>query len=126
MHSAHLNFTMISGKKLILFFKNNFTRINHCKFIHHRSHEILSQLPSMYSVQGIFQHHFICKKVHIILDKIRYVNESTMYICCIHNKNLPQMLSNLSITYIEDGLAPSNQTIGSLLRTPGWQSQVEK
>jgi len=28
------------------------------------------QLPSMYSAQGIFQHHFQCKKVHTILDKI--------------------------------------------------------
>jgi hypothetical protein len=29
---------MIFGKKLFLFFKNNFTRINHCKFINHKSH----------------------------------------------------------------------------------------
>ncbi len=49
-----------------------------------------------------------------------------MYISCIHNQDLPQMVSNLSITYIEDGLAPSSQTIRSLLRTPGWQIQVEK
>jgi len=35
------------AKKLFLFFKNNFTRINHCKFIHHRSHlkPFLSYLP---------------------------------------------------------------------------------
>jgi hypothetical protein len=26
------------AKILFLFFKNNFTRINHCKFIHHKSH----------------------------------------------------------------------------------------
>ncbi len=26
----------------------------------------------MYSAQGIFQHHFQCKKVRIMLDKIRY------------------------------------------------------
>ncbi len=34
-------------KKLILFFKNTFTRINHYKFIHHRSHlkPFLSCLP---------------------------------------------------------------------------------
>ncbi len=46
-YNAHLNFTMIFGKKMILFFKNNFTRINHCKFIHHRSHHktFLSYLP---------------------------------------------------------------------------------
>ncbi len=30
----------------------------------------------MYSVQGIFQHHFQCKKVCIILDKIWYLEES--------------------------------------------------
>jgi hypothetical protein len=29
---------MILSKKLFLFFKNNFTRINHWKFIHHQSH----------------------------------------------------------------------------------------
>ncbi len=34
-------------KTLFLFFKNNFTRINHCKFIHHKSHlkPLLSYLP---------------------------------------------------------------------------------
>ena len=33
--------------KIFLFFKNNFTRINHCKFIHHKSHlkTFLSYLP---------------------------------------------------------------------------------
>ncbi len=38
---------MIFGKKTILFFKNSFTRINHCKFIHLRSHlkPFLSYLP---------------------------------------------------------------------------------
>ncbi len=35
------------AKKIILFFKSNYTRINHCKFIHHRSHlrPFLSYLP---------------------------------------------------------------------------------
>ncbi len=34
-------------KKLFLFFKNNFTKINHCKFIHHKSHlkPFFSYLP---------------------------------------------------------------------------------
>ncbi len=60
------------AKNLFLFFKNNFTRINHCKLIHHKSHlqPFLSYLPC--SAQGIFQHHFQCKKVLIILDKIWY------------------------------------------------------
>ncbi len=37
---------MIFGKKK-LFFKNNFTRINACKFLHHKSHlnPFLSYLP---------------------------------------------------------------------------------
>ncbi len=43
----------------------------------------LSQLPAMYSAQGIFQHHFPCKKVHTILDKIRYTN----FIHQFHNIN---------------------------------------
>jgi hypothetical protein len=29
----------------------------------------------MYSVQGIFQHHFQCKKVRTILNKIQYILE---------------------------------------------------
>jgi hypothetical protein len=35
------------AKNLFLFFKNNFTGINHCKFIHHKSHlkPFLSYLP---------------------------------------------------------------------------------
>ncbi len=33
----------------------------------------LSQLPSMYSLHGIFQHHFQCIKVHTILDKIQCI-----------------------------------------------------
>jgi hypothetical protein len=33
----------------------------------------LSKLPSMHSVQGIFQHHFQCKKVCTIANKIQYV-----------------------------------------------------
>ncbi len=43
---------------LFLFFKNNFARINHCKYIHHKSHHkpLLSYLSCI--VQGIFQHHF--------------------------------------------------------------------
>ncbi len=47
MYSAHLNFTMIFGRKIFLFFKINFTRINYCKFIHHKSHlkPFLSYLP---------------------------------------------------------------------------------
>ncbi len=52
-----------------IFFKNNFTRINHCRFIPHKSHlkPFLSYLLR-YSLKGIFQHHFQCKKVHTILD----------------------------------------------------------
>ncbi len=40
---------MFFGKNLFLFFKNNFTRINHCTFIHHKSHlkPFLSYLSSI-------------------------------------------------------------------------------
>ncbi len=39
--------SQIFGKKFSSFFKNNFTRINHCKFIHHKSHHksLLSYHP---------------------------------------------------------------------------------
>ncbi len=33
----------------------------------------------MYSKQGIFQHHFQCKKVCTILDKIQYKENKTIY-----------------------------------------------
>jgi hypothetical protein len=47
VRKRYLNFTMIFGKKIFLFFKNNLTRINHCKFVHHKSHlkPSLSSLP---------------------------------------------------------------------------------
>jgi hypothetical protein len=32
----------------------------------------------MYSAQGIFQHHFQCKKVHSILTKIRYTIDASL------------------------------------------------
>ncbi len=43
----HLNLTIIFDKKIFLFFKNNFPKINHCKFIYHKSHltAYLSFLP---------------------------------------------------------------------------------
>jgi hypothetical protein len=46
-YSAHLYFTMIFGKLYFLFFKNNFTRINHCKFTNHKSYlkPFLGYLP---------------------------------------------------------------------------------
>jgi hypothetical protein len=57
----------ILAKKLILFFKNNFTRINHCKFIHHRSHlkPLLSYLPCI-----------VCKEYFSI---IFYVKKWALY-----------------------------------------------
>jgi hypothetical protein len=64
---------MIFGKKLILFFKNNFTRINHCKFIHHRSHlkPFLSYLPCIVR-REYFSIIFHVKKC--ILYSIKYDN----------------------------------------------------
>jgi hypothetical protein len=34
--------------------------------------------------------------------------------------------AELIITHFEGGLAPSSQTVGSLLRASGWQSQLGK
>ncbi len=72
-YSAHLNFTVIFGKKIFLFLKNNFTRINDCQFFHHKSHlkPFLRYHPCR-NAQGIFQHHFQCIKVRTILDKYSY------------------------------------------------------
>jgi hypothetical protein len=49
-YSVHLNYEFHKDfwqKNIFLFFKNNFPRINHCKFIHHKSHlkPFLSYLP---------------------------------------------------------------------------------
>ncbi len=73
-YSAHINFRIIFGKTILfLFFKNKFTRINHCKFTHYRSHlkPFVSYLPCI--VHREFQHHFQCKKVRTILNKIWYI-----------------------------------------------------
>ncbi len=58
--SAHLNFTMIFCKKII-FFKNNFPRINHCKIIHHKSQlkPFLGYLPCI-----------VCKKYFSIIFNV--------------------------------------------------------
>ncbi len=62
------------AKKLFTFFKNNFSKIDHSKFIHLKSHlkPFLSYLPCIVRRQEIFQHHIQCKKVRTILDKIWY------------------------------------------------------
>jgi hypothetical protein len=41
---------------------------------------MLSQLPSMYSAQGIFQLHFQCKKVRTILNKMQFLDIMTLSI----------------------------------------------
>jgi len=73
-YSAHLNFKMIFGRKK-LFFKNNFTRINHCKLIHHRSHlkPFLSYLPCIL-LREYFSIIFRVKKC--ILYLIKYSNKT--------------------------------------------------
>ncbi len=50
------------AKKLFLFFKNNFTRINHCKFIHHNRHlkPFLSYLPCI-----------VCKEYFSIIFNVK-------------------------------------------------------
>ncbi len=52
-YSARLKFTLIFGKKLFLFFKNNITIINPCKRIHHESHlkHFLSYLPCIVRIE---------------------------------------------------------------------------
>jgi hypothetical protein len=72
-----MNFTMIFDKKnYFLFFKNNFTKTNHCKFIHHKSHlkPFLSFVPCIVHREyfSIIFNIFNVKKVHTILNKIQY------------------------------------------------------
>ncbi len=62
---------MIFGKNFIYFIKNNFTIINPCKFIHHKSHlkPFVSYLPCTVH-REYFSIIFNAKKVCTILDKI--------------------------------------------------------
>jgi hypothetical protein len=50
------------AKNLILFFKNYFTRINHCKFIHHKTHlkPFISYLPCL-----------MCREYFSIIFKVK-------------------------------------------------------
>jgi hypothetical protein len=82
---AHLNFTIIFVKNLILCFKNNFTRINHCKFIHHTSHfkPFLSYLPCIVH-RKYFSIIFHVKKCTLYL--IKYGNSKLSGSCCIKLK----------------------------------------
>ncbi len=61
------------ANKLFLFFKNNFT-INHCQFIHYKSHlkPFLSYPPCIVH-REYFSIIFNVKKVHTILNKILYL-----------------------------------------------------
>ncbi len=56
--------------KVFLFFKNTFTRINHCKFIHHKSHikPFLSYLPCIVR-REYFSIIFYLKKCALYLIK---------------------------------------------------------
>ncbi len=62
------------AKKLFLFFKINFTRINHCKFSHHKSHfePFLSYLPCI--VGREYFSIILNVKQCAILDKIQYLS----------------------------------------------------
>ncbi len=53
---------------------NNFTRINHCKF--KKPFQTLSQLPSIYSTQGIFQFSFIFNVKKCAPNSIKFGNNS--------------------------------------------------
>jgi hypothetical protein len=63
----------------------------------------LSQLPSMYSAQGIFQHHFQCKKVGIILNKIWLTISMTSFFCngTASFKNVSNCLNTNIYSYLE-------------------------
>ncbi len=97
----HLNFTMIFGKKrLFLFFKNNFTRINDCKFIHHESHvkPFLSYLPCI-----------VCKEYFSIIFNVKK--------CELYSIKY-STYSNLLYLYLKVGY------LTSLLRlAPGWWAE---
>jgi hypothetical protein len=57
----------------------------------------------MYTAQGIFQHNFKCKKVHTILDKIRYLTTQAMtkFFCNFFVASFPQLF----ILEMYDGLS---------------------
>ncbi len=65
----------------------------------------------MYSAQGIFRHHFQCKKVRTILHKILYYLLTTNV-----NVICSDLVDQIIIIRLIGGLSPSSQTARSLLR----------
>ncbi len=75
---------MISAKKLFLFFKNNFKRNNHCKFIHHKSclKPFLSYLPCI-----------VCKEYFSIIFNVK---NCTLYLIKYGNYGTTQIWKNIA------------------------------
>jgi hypothetical protein len=62
------------AKKLFLFFKNNFTKINHCKFIHHKSHLTYTLSQLLPCLMGMEYFSVIFNVKRCILYSIKYGN----------------------------------------------------
>ncbi len=74
-YNAHTNIVQFDfWQKIFLFFKNNITRINHCKFFHHKRHlkPFLSYLPCIVHKE-YFSIIYSVKRWCTILDKIQYI-----------------------------------------------------
>ncbi len=90
-YSAHLNFTVIFGQKeIFLFFKNNLTRINYCKFVQHKSHlkSSLSYLPCI-----------VCREYFSIIFNIK---KCALYLI---KYSSPYFFSNPSSTFASNNVA---------------------
>ncbi len=88
----HLNFRMIFGQKS-LFFKNNFKRNNHCKFIHHKSY--LKPLPFLSFLPCIVHREYFS----IIFNVKKCALYSIKYGKCCEYNNRGQILGCLWMSY---------------------------
>ncbi len=71
-YNAPLKFTMIFGKKNYFYFSRLILQeLTIASLFIIKAILSLFELPSMYSVHGIFQHHFQCLKMRTIHDKIQ-------------------------------------------------------
>ncbi len=112
------------AKFLFLFFKNNVTRINNCKFFHHKSHlkPLLSYLPCIVW-REYFSNIFNVKKCtlysikygsQILSSRLRkYHFHILANILCGCTGMFPRKEGG---TQVLAGLTPSIQIVGSLLR----------
>jgi len=68
----------------------------------------------MYSTQGIFQHHFQCKKVHTILDKIWYLHCNVFFVKTVSEAAHECADNSTSVLALDTSVNVAQIRIGSI------------